>query len=332
MKYLKTYFLVTLILFFAIGLINILVDPLWYFKGNQITGINPPWNERIAKTNLFLNNSKSYDCLLLGTSRSTLFDTHFLKQNRCFNYSFSGGKIEEYGNYLSYLRDKGIQPRKIYIEIELSSFNRRANPRTYSAVSDPMPAYRAYLFSGNLLKLSLGTLMQVYDFSRLYDRHFRGILSEDIQTYEPEFSNDREQKDCDPNRIKLFQILQEIFPAASFVGFVAPVSGWYVFNHSYNSGLLTCQLAGVHQVSRLFDRVYDFTVPSALTTRTDNTYDGNHYYPEVYRRVAQILEGGRVGIGINVDDVTLTNYRALYINRLNRFLAHENHSLISRSY
>lgn len=324
MKYLKTYSIVVLVLLFVIGLINSLVDPLWYFKGNQITGINPPWNERIAKTNLFLGSHENYDCLLLGTSRSTLFDTALLTQNRCFNYSFSGGKVEEYINYAAYLGDRGIQPKKIYVEIELSSFNRREEPQIFDAVSDTLPVYRAYLFSGNVLQLSIRSLTQAYDFARLYDQNFRGILSDDIPDFEPEFSTDWEQKECDPKRIEMFQTLRQIFPEASVIGFVAPVSGWYVFNDSYVSGLLNCQLAGVHQVARFFDHVYDFTVPSAVTTRTDNTYDGNHYYPRVYRRVAKTLEGNLSNFGIHVNELGLNDYRTLYFNRLNQFLVQKN--------
>jgi hypothetical protein len=327
MRYLKTYFIVVSTLLILIGSINSLVDPLWYFNGNQITGINPPWNERIAKTNLFMNHYKDYDCLLLGTSRSTLFNTDFLTQNRCFNYSFSGGRIEEYINYAIYLQGQGFQPQKIYVEIELSSFNRREKPRIFDAVNDTLPAYRAYLFSGNALQLSIRTLTRAYEFSRLYDQDFRGTLSDDIPDFEPEFSTDWEQKKCDPNRIEMFQTLRQIFPKAAVVGFVAPVSGWYVFNDSYVSGLLNCQLAGVHQVASFFDRVYDFTVPSNTTTRTDNTYDGNHYYPRVYRRVAKTLEGSPSDFGIDVTELSLSKYRTLYLDRLNWFLARENQPL-----
>ena len=36
--------------------LNIAVDPLWYFKGNILQNKNYAFNEREAKTNLFLNN------------------------------------------------------------------------------------------------------------------------------------------------------------------------------------------------------------------------------------------------------------------------------------
>ncbi len=318
--YLRIYGLTVLILLLIVGAINWLIDPLWYHGGNQATHINPPWNERIAKTNLFLNHSREYDCILLGTSRSTLFDTTKLQQNRCFNYSFSGGKLEEFVNYAQYLKDKDIEPQKLYLEVELDAFDRRRNPRTYPAVTDPSPWYRTYFFSADAFSLSLRTLTEDYSFARLYDQTFRGILSDDIPTYEPEFSKQEKLKSCDPERIRFYQQLKQIFPNTQFVGFIAPVSAWFVYNNSYLPNILECQLAGIYQVAALFDQMYDFAVPSVVTTRTDNTYDGNHYYPKIYRQVASVLEGRPGDFGVNIKQLALPDYQALYQRQIKAFL------------
>jgi hypothetical protein len=94
-----------------------------------------------------------------------------------------------------------------------------------------------------------------------------------------------------------------------------------VFNEQYSPGLMNCQLAGIQQISQQFDAVYDFAVPSALTVRKDNTYDGNHYYPKVYEEIAAVLEGRQSEVGIRVDDYALADYQQLYGIRLRRFLA-----------
>lgn len=318
--YLRIYALTVLILLLIVGSINFAIDPLWYAGGNQVSHLNPPWNERITKTNLLLNHAQDYDCVLLGTSRSTLFDTAELKQNRCFNYSFSGGKLEEFVNYAKYLKEKGIEPQKLYVEVELDSFDRRRNPRSFPAVTDPLPWYRAYFFSADVLQLSLRTLTQDYDFARLYDRTFRGILSDDIPTYEPEFSNQQKPKSCDPDRISFYQQLKQTFPNTQLIGFIAPVSAWFVYNNSYSPSLLDCQLAGIYQAAALFDAMYDFAVPSAITSRTDNTYDGNHYYPIVYQQVASVLEGRTANFGVNIKQLALSDYQALYKQQIKTFL------------
>jgi hypothetical protein len=321
-SYLKLYFTVLLTILLAVGLLNCLIDPLWYGKGNQLTGVNPPWNERIAKTNLFLQDAQSYDCLLLGTSRATLLNTTFLQNNHCFNYAFSGGKLEELVNYAAYIQQKQVHPVKVYVEIEPSSLNRRSQARTFAAVTDPAPRYQTYFFSLNTFWLSLKTIFQLYPYARLYGPNFQVQLSEDIPRYEPEFSVENEDhKGCAPRRIQLYQRLQQIFPEASWVGFVAPVSAWRVYNEQYANGLLACQLQGIHQLSGFFDAIYDFSVPSVLTQKTNNTYDGNHYYPAVFQTVADVLEGRQTEFGVNVNQYALSEYQTLYKRGIQAFLA-----------
>lgn len=320
--YLKTYFKVLAFMILTVGLINFTIDPLWYSQGNRLTGINPPWNERIQKTNLLLqHSSQDYNCLIFGTSRTTLLDTSLLKNDRCFNYSFSGGKVEEFVNYANYAKQKGFNPTKVYVEIEPESLNQKRKPREYEPVTDPMPMYQAYFFSWNAFQLSIDTITKEYSFARLYNSNFQGRLAEDIPAYAPKIEQDNDRRACDLSRIRFYQALKNTFPSASIIGFVAPVSAWFVFNEQYSPGLMNCQLAGIQQISQQFDAVYDFAVPSALTVRKDNTYDGNHYYPKVYEEIAAVLEGRQSEVGIRVDDYALADYQQLYGIRLRRFLA-----------
>lgn len=328
-SYLKTYFKVLISILLIVGLINITIDPLWYGQGNSLTGINPPWNERIAKTNLLLQQDpQTWNCLIFGTSRATLLDAADFKADRCFNYAFSGAKAEELVTYATYVKQKGIQPRTVYVEIEPDELNKKRKPKGFPAVTDPIPLYKAYFFSFDSLWLSIKTLVHGYDFARLYDRTFQVNVSDDAPKYEPKLLKDDEPKQCDLSRIRFYELLRTVFPDARFVGFVAPVSGWYIFNESYSSGLMKCQLAGIYQLSAIFDVVYDFAVPSALTTRTDNTYDGNHYYPEVFDRLALVLQQefpasrskANVTMGIVVSQYNLADYQQLYSARLRNFL------------
>lgn len=321
-RYLKTYFTIVVLILVTVGLCNSAIDPLWYGQGNRITGINPPWNERISRTNLFLQHPPDqFNCLLFGTSRTTLLHTTAFKQHRCFNYSLSGAKTEEFVTYGQYIRQKGAKPERIYVEIDPDELNAKREPRSLPAVTDPMPLYKAYFFSMDTLRLSLRTLEQDYPSVRLYDRNFQGILAEDTPKYQPKFESEADDpKQCDLSRLQLFQQLRQTFPEAKFVGFVSPVSVWYLFNKSYSPGLLNCQLEGIHRLTQIFDQVYDFAVPSALTRQTDNTYDGNHYYPSVFDRVVAVLEGRQSDIGILVNHYSLTDYQQRYAISLKDFL------------
>jgi hypothetical protein len=325
--YLKTYFKVLITLILAIGLFNYLIDPLWYHAGNRLTAINPPWNERIAKTNLYLQHPDQYNCLIFGTSRATLFHAETFKQHHCFNYSFSGGKIEEMISYANYIQEKGANPAIVYVEIEPAKLN-DASENSYLTAKEiqPAPLYQTYFFSMNTLFLSLRTIFKLYDYARLYNQDFQITLSQEIPEYEPELikpedmAKPTERQKCKLERVKSYQALEQIFPQAELVGFVAPISAWRVFNYMYANGLLNCQLTGTYQIASRFTRFYDFAIPSAVTTRTDNTYDGNHYYPQVFQQVAQTLEGQPSAFGIDVKRYPLADYQKLYVTQLRQFL------------
>lgn len=321
-SYLKTYFAIIILTLLTIGMVNLAIDPLWYGQGNRLTGINPSWNERIAKTNLFLQHSpQTFDCLIFGTSRTTLLRTDAFKKHHCFNYSFSSAKAEEFVTYGQFIRQKGATPKIIYVEIEPDELNYKRKPQELGAVDDPLPWYKTYFFSWDTFWLSLRTLQQDYPSVRLYDRNFQGIVTEDAPKYKPKFASEAgKPKQCDLSRLRFFSQLRQTFPEAQFVGFVAPVSIWYLFNKSYSLGLLNCQLSGIHQLNQIFDQVYDFAIPSALTMQTDNTYDGNHYYSSVFDRMADVLEGRNSDIGILTQQYSLRDYQQTYATELKTFL------------
>ena len=52
--------------------VNCLVDPLWYLRGNVLTGVNFAFNERLAAINRFLPRLGEYDCVIFGSSRASL--------------------------------------------------------------------------------------------------------------------------------------------------------------------------------------------------------------------------------------------------------------------
>ncbi|MGI0489260.1 hypothetical protein ACN4EK_27930 [Pantanalinema rosaneae CENA516] len=325
--YLNTYFKVLITLILAIGLLNYVVDPLWYHSGNRLTAINPPWNERVAKTNLYLQQPEAYNCLIFGTSRATILHTEWFQNHHCFNYAFSGGKIEEIISYADYIKQKGANPAIVYVEVEPFKLNEASDDSYLTAREiQPTPLYETYFFSMNTLSLSLRTVLDMYEHSRLYNQHFKVTLSEDIPDYEPELiapeppGQPPDRDACKLERVKSYQALKQKFPQAEFVGFVAPISAWRVFNTMYAEGLLNCQLAGTHQIASLFNRFYDFAIPSAMTTRTDNTYDGNHYYPQVFQDMAQTLEGQPPTFGVDVKQYPLATYQSLYATRLQQFL------------
>ena len=79
----------TLLVLLTVLVINMLVDPLWYFSGNQFTKKNAYFNERDAKVNFYYKRRSEYDCILFGASSGTTLDVTDIDKFRCFNFAFS---------------------------------------------------------------------------------------------------------------------------------------------------------------------------------------------------------------------------------------------------
>src|SRR5260370_5075955 len=106
----------------ACFLINCLIDPLWYLRGNVLTGINYPFNERLWKINQFLPRLHDYDCLILGSSRATLLPVESFKGYRCVNFALSDGQIGEFLLYAHYLQARGIAPSLLIVDLRREDF------------------------------------------------------------------------------------------------------------------------------------------------------------------------------------------------------------------
>ncbi|NJM95847.1 MAG: hypothetical protein HC800_00290 [Phormidesmis sp. RL_2_1] len=162
-----------------------------------------------------------------------------------------------------------------------------------------------------------------YHHRRLYDRHFHGVISPKAPKYKPKFVKEVEDNTCAVANSFLIKDIRALFPSAEFVGIVPPLSAWHTYNTSYSQGLSVCQLRDVYQASQYFDRAYDFSVVSAITTRTDNTYDGYHYDPKVFDEITGMIESNRLEFGVLINDYSLEAYQALYLSKLENFLEQE---------
>ncbi len=331
MGYLKIYFGFVGLLLSIVGSINLAIDPLWYGKGNKLTKVNSIFNERLTKTNLLLNSDKEYDCLILGSSRLTLLDNKSLKKNTCFNYSFSAGTAEEFIVYGEYVKSIGIYPKKVYVGIDGFNFipsNIKATPfKRNVEIKKPVPLYQPYFLSLDTLRFSLRIIRGELPDSRFYDQNFQGKVFAHIPKYKPKFSNKKTNEKCNFSRTVYYKQIRGIFPDAEIVGYISPVSVWTTFNDIYARGVLNCQLQGIYEAAKSFDITYDFSLPSEITTRTDNTYDGSHYYPRVHDEIATFLEGKNldpaIDSGIIVNQLSLDEYQQLHRNKLKEFLERE---------
>lgn len=324
--YLKIYLGLSVSVISFVGFLNWLVDPLWYGNGNRISPKNFAFDERVTKTNQFLQTKGrvDYDCLILGSSTATLLRSSSFEQQTCFNYAFSAGRIEEFIDYAGYVKQSDVEPSTVYVGVDPGNFSFLVTEFEGTTHIENRPIYQAYL-SWDALVLSLRTLFQESPYPRYYNsrQNFEADIIENLPEYNPEFTNPELTQGCKTEKVMYYDELQQVFPNATFVGFVPPYSGWVVTNNIYTPGWLDCYLESIHKVADGFDVFYDFSIPSDTTTRTDNTYDGIHYYPQVYDDVADVMQQKTEDFGFDVKNSQLADYQSAYRNAIAEFLVQE---------
>lgn len=298
--------------------LNILVDPLWYFQGNLLTKENFAFNERVAKLNRILANLQDVDCLILGSSRVTLLDESLIQGYTCFNLSFSSGRPDEFLAFSRYLKDREFRPRLVIVGVDPSNFHEREYPidvPKHVRRGESPPWFVLPYLALDTTKMTLRTLRARSPMPRYYDDSFHGRVRAGLPAYVPE------KKDCSKmqrllyteQRVVLYAQLPELFPTARVIGYVPPQSAWRFLSGPMGQeplGYASIMLA----VARNFEAFFDFAVPTAVTQRTDNTYDGSHHDAQTNAMIARSLVTGAAEFGVRVDTKGDGEYRA-YVER-----------------
>ncbi|MGH8500877.1 MAG: hypothetical protein ACREVE_00125 [Gammaproteobacteria bacterium] len=301
-------------------LLNSVVDPLWYFRGNLITGENFSFNERLSKMNRFLDAPVRYDCFIFGSSRTALLDAKAIEGYNCFNFAFSAGLIGEYLAYASYLRERGHRPRLVIVGIDDFNFSTRKLRKTvpdFVQNGAPPPNFLVNYLSLDALRFSLQALRGASP----GDIHYRPDFSAFAPCkgpYQPlakqarggELKADASRKAYAENAA-WYAKLMNVFPRARFVFYVPPVSVWKL-DALEAEGRLEGYLQGVYAVSRMAPVLYDFAAPSAITRDASRTCDGSHYDDAVNQLIVETINSGHIRFGVNVKDVSYSAYQARY--------------------
>jgi hypothetical protein len=314
--------------------VNLFVDPLWFWKGNQVSGVNLRFNEREAKLNHVLAHPTRYDCLIFGSSRATIFQPDSLPGYRCFNLAFSSGQVSEFIAIGRYISGMGIAPRLVVVGIDGFGFYDEGRdpveiPAFVLANTRP-PGILTRYFSADTLWFSLLTISDAARHYRVYDSEFRAVIRANAPPFRPNVTlqaeglqraNDaaRQRRRFNPAHAALYGEFRKVFPQARFLAYVPPISAWHIERFSRH-GVLDGYVAALHACAQYFEAFWDFSVPSARTWDVANTYDGSHYSVAVNREIARVLTGGPGdGFGVRVSGLDLAAHRSAYVSGLERF-------------
>lgn len=314
---------VTVIIVGGISLaLNMAVDPLWYFHGNRLTGKNFAFNERISKLNRLLGEPDRYDCLIFGSSRTTLLNEKQIGGYTCYNLSFSSGHIDEFIEFAFYLQSRIVPPRLIILGVDYFNFGDTMQGDSvpdFVLKGDDPPHFLTSYLSTDALEFSLRTIFGHSPLPRYYRADFTGDILTRKLRYRPE-KDWQSYDEVDPDNVDLYREFIEKFPGASYIGYVPPISAWRI-ERMNDAGVLDAYLEAVHKVSKHFQLFIDFSMPSDVTTRTDNTYDGSHYDLETNALIAASLNTGIPEFGIRLGGLRFDAYRERFHEALRLWLS-----------
>lgn len=313
-------------------LTNCLVDPLWYLHGNVLTGVNYPFNERLARIVRLLPRLGEYDCLIIGTSRATLLPEEKIPGYRCYNLSFSDGHVAEYLLYADYLQTRNYSPKLLIVDVRRSDLLGPPKPvevPDFIKHGRPAPSILTTYLSLDVLNFSIRTLRRDGPHHRYYDEDFHAQLEPrsrrrwhnppvPIKPAKPPF-------DVHPERADLYVRLRRKFPTARAVAYLPPESAWRIAAFSL-TGELDTYLAAVGKIAAGYDRLLDFALPSPLTESKDPkvTYDGSHYSRQANAQVAAALLADNPDPGLDWRGREATEVAGIYRTRLTEFIARAN--------
>jgi hypothetical protein len=307
-------------------IINALVDPLWYFGGNAVTGINYAFNERMSKVNRLLPRLTDYDCLIFGSSTAALLPEKQIRGRHCFNLGFSAGIVSELLLYARYLRTRGSRPKLLIVGVDEFDFEGSTTapnvPDFIIDGRDPPPFWRTYL-SLDALDFSYRTLRGDYPNHRMFGRDLQSHIIPRRRAYQPpaHLTAEADPPEFHPERADMYVELRRLFPEARALGFVAPTAAWTIAQLKLD-GRLDSYLEALGHVSMAFDEFLDFGIPSDITVNTTNTFDGLHYIDAVNAHTAAALLSGKPAPGVDWIRQPWGEISAAYQDRIDRLVLH----------
>jgi hypothetical protein len=307
--------------------LNCAIDPMWYLRGNIVTDINYPFNERLAKMVRFLPRMHDYDCMIFGTSRSTTLPEDKVEGYHCFNMGLSDGQAPEYLAYAEYLRQRGFAPRLIIVDVRREELTGSVPvpdiPDFIASGASPPSIFSTYL-TLDALDFSYRTLNGDAPHHRFYDRDFHAQLEVRSKKhyYNPPVPIEPAAAPVlHPERAELYVQLRQKFPTARAIAYLPPESAWRVAAFSLTTGF-DDYLRMIGTIAAGYDEFLDFAVPSPLTESKapTDTYDGSHYSRKVNEKVLAALLANKSDTALDWRKNDAATIAATYRQRIESFI------------
>lgn len=317
-RYLKGFLLglgLTVSLAFAF---NCVIDPLWFFGGNHLQAKNFTFNERISKSVWLDRNKPNFNCLILGSSRTTLIDVRSIPKLKCFNYSVGGGSLADSLQLAKFAAQKITGLTTVFVSVDdfnwISSTALDVNkPSPFSQdIQAKLSPFKHY-FGLSALGMSVRTLLD----SSPTPRYYAGDFSIQVRADAPRRADGIPRDTLAVPNLNDAQIMKNVtavseaiegiravFPRSRVVGFVPFTSRATIAANVDKIGVdryIEAQLL----IASSFDDFYDFSIVSEVTTDPRATYDGSHFFPHVNALlIRQMVLQEESGLSVRISPAT----------------------------
>ena len=299
---------------------NYAVDPLWCFSHTSwFASYQKPFNERQQKTNhLTYVNTRKYDALILGNSRTCMVNQTDFSGVQAYNYSAAGMTPYEYQGYIDYFKKVAGNPAAIFLGLDFQNSNRQLKasverPEFY-ITNARRPLYRyTVLFTRDTFMYSrdnqlvnktiqkkknggsfyvydrdnIATLIKPNEESKRLDS-VRSAVADLRKTYR----NDYTYRD---DLAKSLTELIQANPDTRFIPFTTPVSKPY-FCAMVQEGRFPQYERWLKEMVVVFGQVWHFEYLNTITLDYDKNFsDSHHFYAPIGTMIAHRITG--------VDDV-----------------------------
>jgi hypothetical protein len=305
--------------FLYIAVYNAWIDPLWLYSHKHTRNdIQDPFDERLLKTHSIKYQKKTYNSLLLGSSRVTYINQDKFPE-KTYNYGVSSMVIEEFEPYVSYAEEQNGKPfDTIYIGLDFWGTNvYKPQPPTkpdfyFDQIDEPFYRIKKQ-FSFSTKKYAERNEQSSIEDKILFSS-FRAYNRENIATakdvplekkkaflakYKKEISQEKYGYDSSYKEVLLE--LKRKHPDSKFVVFLTPVFQERWYEEFQTQGKWAAYERWTMEVGSVFGEYYNFMTPHPIVADWNNFYDSQHFYPHVGNLIIARLTGsGDVPDGFGV--------------------------------
>lgn len=298
-----------------LALSNFLIDPyfLWGIS-HRYNYLYESLDERVEKVNrIYYNERKSYDSVLLGSSRATYVNQNDFINHRLFNFGVSSMMPFEYDYYLNLLEQKGHSLKTIYLQIDFFGSNTimTDDGNTYTkeklekVVFAPLENHlhrisKLLTYNKQLIRIPLDNVKKAFT-QAYYTRDnikYHPKVSEEqrieafnyhLKRHTLLFMGDKYAFDKGKELKNILLQVKARHPNASFVIYTSPVSV-PLFASEINFAKRWeeyKQWLRIHL--EVFGSLYQFGGFNEITQNLQNYKDDDHFYPYVGKLIAQTL-------------------------------------------